>query len=107
MKEIIAFEQNNGKEPFTEWFNKLKDKSTKAKILIRLERAKYNNYGHHRRLKADFLELKEKISGGIRIYIGERNKNLIILLLGGDKSSQEKDIDKALQYWEEYKTNNK
>jgi putative addiction module killer protein len=105
LKEIIAFD-NNGKEPFTDWFGKLKDKKTKAKILTRLERVANNNYGYHRRLKADFLELKEKMSGGIRIYLGEDGDNLIVLLLGGNKSSQEQDIAKALQYWQEYKSNN-
>lgn len=106
VKKIKAFEQNN-KEPFVEWFDKLKDHKAKAKILIRLERVRNSNYGHHRRLKADFLELKERVFGGIRIYIGEAKKDLIILLLGGNKSSQEKDISRALQYWEEYKRNNK
>jgi putative addiction module killer protein len=51
------------------------------------------------------LELKEKISGGVRVYLGEDGNNLIILLLGGDKSSQKNDISKAMQYWQEYKSN--
>lgn len=104
MKEIKAFAENN-KEPFTDWFNKLKDKKAQAKILIRLQRAQCGNYGYHRRLGSDILELKEKLSGGIRIYIGEDKKNLIILLLGGNKSTQEKDIKKALQFWNNYKNN--
>lgn len=104
--QIKAFETDNGKEPFSSWFNKIKDKKTKTKILIRLERVKYGNYGYHKRLKSDFLELKERILGGLRIYIGEHNENSIILLLGGNKSSQKKDIQKALEYWKEYKKNN-
>lgn len=100
-KNIAPFERE-GKEPFTIWFNKLKDKKAQAKILIRLERATYGNYGYHRKLGNDFIELKENFLGGIRIYIGESLNNLI-LLLGGNKSSQKSDIKKALKYWEEYK----
>ena len=103
-KNIKAFEKD-GKEPFTDWFNALKDKTAQAKILIRLERVRYNNYGYHKRLGGDFLELKEKFFGGIRIYIGEEEKYLIVLLFGGNKFSQKKDIKKALEYCQEYKNN--
>jgi putative addiction module killer protein len=104
-KKIEAFAKENGKEPFTEWFNKLKNKQAKAKILSRIRRARRYNYGYHRRLGFDFLELKERIEGGIRVYIGEDGDKLIILLLGGNKSSQQKDIKLAQEYWEQYKLN--
>ena len=102
IKNLKAFERE-GKEPFTHWFNNIKDAQAKAKILIRLERARYHQFGYYRRLGSDFLELKEKFLGGVRIYLGEDGGDLIILLLGGNKSSQKKDIKKALEYWHEYK----
>jgi len=106
-KKVEAFVKENGKEPFTEWFDKLKNNKTKAKIIVRIRRARRYNYGYHRRLSSDFLELKERIEGGIRIYIGEEGDKLIILLLGGNKSSQKKDIKLAKEYWKEYKLNKK
>jgi len=102
-KQIEAFVKDNGKEPFTEWFNKLKNTRAKAKIISRIRRARRYNYGYHRRLGSDFLELKERIEGGIRIYLGEDGDKIIILLLGGNKSSQKKDIKSAEEYWKEYK----
>jgi putative addiction module killer protein len=104
-KKIEAFAKGNGKEPFTEWFDKLKNKRAKAKIFLRIRRARRCNYGYHRRLGFDFLELKERMEGGIRVYIGEDGDKLIILLLGGNKSSQSKDIALAQEYWKQYKLN--
>lgn len=59
------------------------------------------NYGDHKRIKG-IVELRLHFGKGYRVYFGEDKKTIVILLFGGEKSTQEKDIKKALEYWEDY-----
>jgi len=106
MKEIEAFELNNGKIPFEEWLNGL-DKSLRRRVsqrLIRLEEEDY--YGDYKIIDNEIKEFKFKFGSGYRIYFHETNDIIILLLCGGDKSTQSKDIQKAKEYlkiWREQK----
>lgn len=85
-------------EEFDRWFRKLKDRSAKVRILSRV--AKIENEGHfgdNKTIEGDLKELRFFQSPGYRVYFVERSGQLIILLGGGDKSSQKRDIDKAKQ----------
>jgi putative addiction module killer protein len=88
--------------PYREWFDSFKDKTTKARIRIRIDRVQGGNFGKHRVLGGGFIELKEDFGPGYRIYLGQDSEELIILLCGGDKSSQKKDIQLAQDYWQDY-----
>ena len=101
MKEIRKYVLDNGIIPFDEWFNSL-DKTIKAKVLVRLERLKIGLLGDYRNLKNGVTELKFK--SGERIYIySEQNSILILLITAGNKQRQNKDIEKAYEYLENYK----
>lgn len=72
-------------------------------MLTRIERAESGNFGNYRELGNELYELKESYGPGYRIYFSIHKKDLILLLMGGTKTSQESDIQKARKYWEEYK----
>lgn len=101
VKRIEFYKDRNGKEIFIEWLDNL-DFKTRDIIIKRIYRVKNNNYGNHKRLKKGLIEIKLDFSSGYRIYFIEA-KNKIILLYGGDKKTQQKDIKKAQEYIKELK----
>lgn len=100
-KTLFAYKQKNNKEPFKEWIYSLKDNTDRARIFARLKRVEEGNYGDHKRFSG-ILELRCHFGKGYRIYCGEDGDTLVVLLIGGDKSTQYKDIQKAVEYWEDY-----
>ena len=105
-KEIIAYQTREGKEPFTEWFKCLKDGALEDRVSARMARIIQGNYGDHKRFQG-IIELRLHMGKGYRIYCGEKGEKLVILLVGGDKSTQDKDIKHALEYWRDYHEQNK
>ena len=94
----------DSQEPAKEWIDSLKDKTVVAKIFTRIRRAENGNFGDHKSLGDGVGELRITYGPGYRIYYGiDDCGELIILLMGGDKSSQEKDILKAKIFWRDYK----
>ncbi len=80
---------------YEKWFKKLKDASARIKILARLSRAENGNFGDHKQLGKNLYELRLFFGPGFRIYYTIKSGRIILLLVGGDKSSQQKDINKA------------
>jgi putative addiction module killer protein len=99
--EIVYFESEEGEKPFYDFFRGLKDTKTKARIISRLNRLESGNFGDLKKLKRIY-ELRLFFGPGYRIYFGIEDDKLIVLLTGGDKSSQKKDIINAQRYWDEY-----
>lgn len=91
------------KVPYRDWFLALKDKRAAAKILKRLDLLALGGFGQHRMLGGGLAELKIEEGPGYRVYIGLAGSVLVILLCGGDKSSQRRDIEKAESYWNDYR----
>ena len=84
-------------EVFNTWLSKLKDEKGKAKITDRIMRLKRGNKGDYRTIDKDIYELRIHFGPGYRIYCTDRNNEIILLLIAGDKSTQSKDIKKAQQ----------
>jgi len=85
---------------FDKWLRKLKDLKGKAKILFRIQ--KIENDGHFGDCKPvgnGISELRINFANGYRVYFKEKEGKIIVLLIGGDKSSQQKDIKKAKEIW--------
>lgn len=100
-QRIIKIAQIGNKVPFIEWMNSL-DKITKSRIQSRLTRLLENNFGDHKKIDNDISELRLAFGSGYRIYYTEIDEIIILLINGGDKSIQAKDIIKAkniLQEW--------
>ena len=87
--------QLHATKDFNKWLRKLKDKNTKIKILARLDRMENGNFGDYKQVQTDLFELRFFFGGGLRIYYTIRDNRIIFLLVGGNKSSQQRDIQKA------------
>src|SRR5579863_4898245 len=98
-KKALHYQTVTGKIPYREWMDSLKDNLGKAYIYDRIDRAEDGNFGKHRNLGSGLVELKIDFGPGYRVYLGQDGEELIILLCGGDKSSQDKDIRLAQMYW--------
>jgi putative addiction module killer protein len=83
-------------EVYRDWINALKDLSGRARIQVRVDRLAHGNPGASRTLTAGIRELKIDVGPGYRVYYTERGGELIILLAGGDKSTQQRDIETAI-----------
>ena len=102
-KEVQAYTTSNGKVPFHNWLNGLKDETTRARINRRLDRLALGNYGDFKPVGEGVYEMRLQFGAGYRVYFGEINNHIVLLLSGGDKSTQAKDIKLAQQYWHEFK----
>jgi putative addiction module killer protein len=101
--EIEALVLGTGKCPFEEWFSGMRDLKAKSVVRARLLRLVTGNFGSCRNLKGGLWELKIDMGPGYRVYVGRLTPGKALMLLGGDKSSQERDIEKARRYWEDFR----
>jgi len=89
---------------FDRWLRKLKDQRAKAKILFRIQRIQeQGNFGDCEPVGNGLSELRIHYAKGYRVYLKEYKGTIVLLLNGGDKSSQQKDIEKAKELWDTYK----
>jgi putative addiction module killer protein len=83
-------------EVYRDWINSLKDRAGRARVQVRVDRLVHGNPGQHRVLTDGVCELKVDFGPGYRVYYTERDGVVIVLLAGGDKSSQRNDISTAI-----------
>lgn len=83
-------------EAYRQWINSLKDRVVRARIQVRVDRLVHGNPGQHRVLTDGVCELKIDVGPGYRVYYTEKQGVLILLLIGGDKSTQRQDIESAI-----------
>jgi putative addiction module killer protein len=102
-RELRLYQTADGRIPFSEWFEELRDERTKQRIDARLARVRLGNLGDSKSTGGGVYELRIDFGPGFRIYFGEDAGRIIILLCGGDKSSQQNDIRRARLYWADYK----
>ena len=103
-KQIEVYETPDGRQLFKEWLDSLEHKRTVSIITKRLERVKLGNLGDIRSVGKGVYELKIDYSAGYRIYFGQIANTIIILLCAGDKSTQDRDITQAQEYWKNYRS---
>jgi len=96
-----------GKIPFREWLHSLRDIRARAKIRVRLNRIRLGNFGDARPVGDGVYELRINYGPGYRVYYARTGRYVILLLCGGNKSSQKRDIAKAKAYFADYKQRQK
>jgi len=102
-KELRVLVTEEGQEPFNEWLTSLRDIKTRAKIRVRLDRISLGNFGDCHGVGEGVQELRIDYGPGYRIYFGQKGTSIVLLLCGGDKSTQTKDIETAKRLWNEYR----
>jgi putative addiction module killer protein len=91
-----------GGKPFIKWLESLKDKTVRYRIKERLDRLVLGNKGDYKAVGEGVAELRVNFGPGYRIYFGQVDERVILLLCGGNKSSQKRDIEKAINCWKDY-----
>jgi len=102
-KTVIIYQDDKGKELFTEWLDGLRDQRGRRFILRRIGKLEQGLYGDCRPVGEGVSELWIFFGPGYRVYFGEEAGHMVILLCGGEKDSQDRDIQAAKAYWKEYK----
>lgn len=104
--EIFIYKSSSGKSPYLIWEERLSEE-VQGIIASRLNRLRIGNFGDCKALggTGGVLELRIHAGPGYRIYFGKVGRAVVLLLCGGDKSTQRRDIEKAEMYWAEYLQN--
>jgi len=100
---IEYYLDDNGKAPFLEWLYSLRDKVAVYRVRARIDRVELGNFGMVKSLGDGVSELKIDHGPGYRVYYAMSGKTVVLLLIGGDKSTQKKDIETAKSYWKRQK----
>lgn len=103
-QEVRFYARPDGIEPFSLWFDSLRDRETRDRVLQRLARIHLGNFGDFRSVGVGVQELRIPVGPGIRIYFVRLSGTVVILPCGGDKHSQRRDIRRAQLYWKEYRS---
>ncbi len=101
--EVSQYQTADGKMPLTAWLVGLRDREAHARIVARLDRLKAGLFGDWKSVGGGICELRIDHGPGYRVYYAQDGKTLILLLSGGNKRTQAKDIEKAHAYWKDYK----
>jgi putative addiction module killer protein len=89
--------------PFEQWYLSIRDKAVRARIRARIDRLYLGNFGDSKPISEGIFELRLHFGAGYRIYFAPVGSSIVVLLGGGDKSSQPKDIQFAISLWRLYK----
>lgn len=101
MLTIREYLDEGGRSPFRNWLSRL-DRSTRARVQARIFRFELGNLGDHKQVGGGVWEARIAFGAGYRVYFGKNGRELVLLLLGGDKGTQRKDIARAQEYWATY-----
>lgn len=94
---------SNGNEPLVEWLEALKDIKGRARIRARINQIRTGNPGNFKMVAPGIMEMKVDFGPGCRVYYARVGKKIILLLCGGDKTTQHTDIKKAIEFLSDYK----
>ena len=101
-REIQKLELENGLVPFDEWFDSLRDLRMQAAVDARLTRVRAGNFGDCKSVGGGVFELRISFGPGLRVYYGFHGRQVVVLLGGGDKRSQPRDIRRAQELWQQF-----
>ncbi|HEY2426014.1 MAG TPA: type II toxin-antitoxin system RelE/ParE family toxin [Pseudolabrys sp.] len=100
--EVRYYQTADGRRPVAEWLSSLRDPTAGARIAARLQRLTLGLRGDWKSVASGLFELRIDHGPGYRVYCARHGSLLIVLLCGGDKRTQAKDIERAHEYWKDY-----
>ena len=100
--EIRHYLTKNDKDVFMEWRRQLRDTTARVAVDRRINRMELGNFGDHRFCQDGVWELRIDVGKGYRVYYAVAGAQVILLLCGGDKRTQDADIDRACEYWADW-----
>lgn len=100
--QVEVYQTADGKRPFAEWLRSVKDRRARAKVRTRITRLELGNHGNCKSIGGGLLELRVDYGPGYRVYLARRGALLMLLLCGGDKRTQQRDIEQARAYLTDY-----
>ena len=103
-RTLKVYGTSDGRAPFLDWLESLKDLRGRAAIRSRLDRLEAGNLGDCHPVGRGVSELRVHFGPGYRVYFGEEGEHVILLLCGGAKRTQERDIERAKAYWVDYRS---
>lgn len=101
-RELRIYETQHGDAPFSSWLDSLKDREARARIRKRLNRVALGNLGDYRSVGEGVFEFRIDYGTGYRVYFAQIDMQVLLLLCGGDKSTQDRDISRAKQFWMDF-----
>lgn len=101
--ELEEYRTSDGRTPFLDWRLQLPDGRARASIARRLTRLQAGLFGDAKPVGGGVIELREDFGPGYRVYCARHGATLVVLLAGGDKRTQQKDIERAKSYWQDWK----
>lgn len=100
--EVRRYRTQKGKEIFTSWLRAQRDLRVRTAIERRVNRVEMGNFGDHKFLRDGVWELRVDFGPGFRVYYGIHGSRVVLLLCGGDKRTQARDIEQACKYWRDW-----
>ena len=102
-RSVRYYKSQDGDVPYLSWLDELKNTRHINRIIRKIDRVELGNLGDHKGVGEGVQELRLHFGPGFRIYFAQDGATVVVLLCGGDKSSQSKDIRHAQAYWQDYK----
>jgi putative addiction module killer protein len=102
MYEIKHYITADDQDVFAQWLRKLKDTTAKIAIVRRGNRIELGNFGDHKFCRDGVWELRVDIGAGYRVYYAIEGQQVVLLLCGGDKRTQDADIERACEFWKDW-----
>ncbi|MFA7267995.1 MAG: type II toxin-antitoxin system RelE/ParE family toxin [Sterolibacterium sp.] len=102
MYEVRHYLTPDGKDVFLDWLRKLRDVTARIAVDRRVNRIEPGNFGDHKFCRDGVWELRIDVGAGCRVYYAVADKEIVLLLCGGDKRTQDADIDRACGYWQDW-----
>lgn len=103
MIDVTQLNRINKTATFIKWFSKLKDPRAVAMIQNRIDRLKLGNFGDHKSVGGGVFEMRIDTGKGYRVYYAQQGEKIYLLMNGGDKTTQQADIEKARAIWQALK----
>jgi putative addiction module killer protein len=102
MYEVRHYLNDEGKDVFLEWLKRLRDPMAKVQVVKRVNRVEQGNFGDYKFCRDGVREMRIDVGAGYRVYYAQSGSQVILLLCGGDKRTQDADIERAVKYWQDW-----